>query len=44
MPVLIGVGGGPTQGQHKYNRVYRQTPNHMCNTKKKHFGDVSCDF
>ena len=26
MPVLIGVGGGPTLGQHKYNRAYFQTP------------------
>ena len=22
MPVLIGAGGGPTLGQHKYNRAY----------------------
>ena len=26
MPVLIGVGCGPTLGQHKYNRAYFQTP------------------
>ena len=25
MPVLIGVGGGPALGQHKYNRAYFQT-------------------
>ena len=26
MPVLIGVGGGPALGQHKYNRAHFQTP------------------
>ena len=26
LPVLIGVGGGPTLGQHKYNKAYIQTP------------------
>ena len=38
MPVLIGVGGGPTLGQHEYNRAYFQTPD--CYTCQKHFGDV----
>ena len=34
MPVLIGVGGEPTLGQHQYNRAYFQTPGrYMCNTK-----------
>ena len=42
MPVLIGVGDGPTLSQHKYNRAYFQTPDRY--TCQKHIGDVSGDF
>ena len=39
MPVLIGVGGGPTLGQHKFNRAYIQTQNrHTC---QKTFSEIS---
>ena len=38
MSVLVGVDGGPTLGQHKYNMAYFRTPDrYTCVIQKKTF-------
>ena len=42
MPVLIGVVGGPTLGQHKYNMVHFQTRDrYTCVLQKNNISEMS---